>query len=84
VIHHPQIVANGIVVENPHPEAGPLRQTRPAPQFSNTPTEYRLPAPALGEHSAEVLTEFGMAVDEIEALVAAGVVTLGANNTGAA
>ncbi len=38
MIQHPQVVANGIVVETDHPGAGRLRQARPAARFSGTPT----------------------------------------------
>ena len=34
MIGHPQVVANGIVVETEHPGAGRLRQARPAARFS--------------------------------------------------
>ena len=37
MIEHPQVVANGIVVETEHPGAGRLRQARPAARFSATP-----------------------------------------------
>lgn len=74
VIGHPQIVANGILSETDHPAAGPLRQARTAAQFSGTPAVHRRGAPLLGEHSREILGDFGLGGDEIEALVASGVV----------
>ena len=58
---HPQVAANGIVVENLHPIAGMLRQARHPSQFSKTPASIRRPAPALGAHTSEVLAEFGIA-----------------------
>ena len=57
---HPQVAANGIVVETLHPIAGVLRQARHPSQFSKTPASIRRPAPALGAHTAEVLAEFGI------------------------
>ncbi len=77
VIGHPQIVANGILSESDHPTAGPLRQTRTAAQFSGTPATHRRGAPLLGEHSREILDDFGLGGDEIETLVASGVVVPG-------
>lgn len=74
VLSHPQIVENGILEELEHPTAGRIRQPRPAARFSATPAEIRRPAPALGEHSREVLREAGLADAGIARLVADGVV----------
>ena len=63
MIEHPQIVANGIVIETEHPRAGRLRQARPAARFSATPTSVRRGAPALGEHTEEVLAELRQGAD---------------------
>ena len=65
VIRHPQVAALGLVVETEHPRAGRLRQTRPAARFSHTPAEIRRGAPALGEHTQEVLAELGYSAAEI-------------------
>jgi crotonobetainyl-CoA:carnitine CoA-transferase CaiB-like acyl-CoA transferase len=59
MISHPQVAANGIVVESEHPGAGRLRQARPAARFSVTPTSAHRGAPALGEHTDEILAEIG-------------------------
>src|ERR1700757_609761 len=39
VIRHPQVAALGLVVETEHPQAGRLRQTRPAARLSHTPAQ---------------------------------------------
>jgi crotonobetainyl-CoA:carnitine CoA-transferase CaiB-like acyl-CoA transferase len=67
VIAHPQILASGILLESDHPVAGRLRQTRTAARFE-APTAIRCGAPLLGEHTAEVLGEFGLSGEEITAL----------------
>lgn len=72
MIRHPQIAANGIVVETEHPIAGPLRHTRNAAQFSGTPAEHRLPAPLLGEQTVEILAEAGFGQDDIDQLLSTG------------
>ena len=68
VFKHPQVVANGLIEESEHPVAGPIRQTRPAARFSETPTEFRRHAPGVGEHTREVLQELGLTALELEEL----------------
>jgi crotonobetainyl-CoA:carnitine CoA-transferase CaiB-like acyl-CoA transferase len=74
VISHPQIQANESVVEIDHPEAGRLRQARPAARFSKTPAEIRTGGPRLGQHTQEILETLGYPRAEIEELRAAGVI----------
>jgi crotonobetainyl-CoA:carnitine CoA-transferase CaiB-like acyl-CoA transferase len=70
---HPQIQANGIIVEHEHPVVGLVRQTRPAERMDGTPSEISRPAPTLGQHTNEVLQELlGLAPAEIEALHTCG------------
>src|SRR5580698_3568165 len=57
MIRDPQVEANGIVVETEHPDAGLLRQARPAAQFSVTPATIRHGGPALGHHTEAGLSE---------------------------
>ena len=70
----PQIAANELIVETEHPEAGPVRQTRPAALFDKTPTALRAPAPAFGAQSFEVLREVGVSDEELERLRDRGLV----------
>ena len=74
MIAHPQIVESGIVTEYDHPEAGRLRQARPAAQFSETPAGVRHGGPALGEHTDALLSEIGLDEREITALREDGVI----------
>jgi crotonobetainyl-CoA:carnitine CoA-transferase CaiB-like acyl-CoA transferase len=68
LIHHPQIQANGIVVETEHEKAGLLRQARPAARFSATPAAIRHGAPVLGQDNEAILSELGYSAAEITAL----------------
>lgn len=73
MIAHPQIAANAIVIENEHPQAGLLRQARPAARFSETPAAIRRHAPALGADTRAILAEAGYGAAQIAELIAAGV-----------
>ena len=80
MIENEQIAANGTVIETEHPDAGRLRQARPAAVFSETPTAAPRPAPRLGADTEAVLGEAGFDAAEIAALRAAG--AFGAEPTG--
>jgi crotonobetainyl-CoA:carnitine CoA-transferase CaiB-like acyl-CoA transferase len=69
---HPQVRANGILVENEHPVAGAMRQPRPPEEMDETPSAIRRPAPLLGQHTDEVLAEFGFDESEIARLRSRG------------
>ena len=51
-----------------------VTQVAPAPRFSRTRPELTLPACKPGEHTAEVLGDFGFASAEIDKLIAAGAI----------
>ncbi|HYW03303.1 MAG TPA: CaiB/BaiF CoA-transferase family protein [Gammaproteobacteria bacterium] len=72
MIRHPQITANGIILESGHPRAGRLRQAAPPARFSRDPAGIRRGAPALGEDTDAVLAEHGYSAAEIDRLRQAG------------
>ena len=49
-------------------------QPNAAPRFSRTPSEIRSPPAASGQHTRESLSDWGIGGDEIDALIASGVV----------
>ena len=70
--NHPQVIANEIIVENEHPEAGLIRQTRQPAEFSVTTNEHRFGAPGYGDHTRVVLAEIGFDTTKISQLEASG------------
>mgnify|MGYP001813624223 CR=1 FL=1 len=70
---HPQMIAMDSFVETEHHAAGRFLQPRNAPDFEGTPAATPGIAPALGEHTEEVLSALGYA-DEVPDLRKAGVI----------
>jgi crotonobetainyl-CoA:carnitine CoA-transferase CaiB-like acyl-CoA transferase len=68
----PQTLARQMVVELEHPRAGRTRALGLPVKLSRTPGKVSRPAPLLGQHTREVLAEFGFSRAEIDDLVAAG------------
>ncbi|MGX0878045.1 crotonobetainyl-CoA:carnitine CoA-transferase CaiB-like acyl-CoA transferase [Roseovarius sp. MBR-154] len=75
VYRHPQVQANGIVIEQDHPQAGPIRQTRTPARFSATPPEAPQPARRLGEDTRAVLGQAGYDDAAIAEMIAEGIAT---------
>jgi crotonobetainyl-CoA:carnitine CoA-transferase CaiB-like acyl-CoA transferase len=73
-LSHPQTLARGMVVDLVHPQAGPTKAVGCPVHFSATPTAITRPAPLLGEHTRELLREYGYDDAEINRFVAEGVV----------
>ncbi len=70
----PQARAREMVVATDHPVAGRVETIGVPVKFSGTPGGVRGPAPVLGQHTREVLGEYGYGAAEVDALIAAGVV----------
>jgi crotonobetainyl-CoA:carnitine CoA-transferase CaiB-like acyl-CoA transferase len=66
----PQALAREMVVEFEHPRAGRTRALGLPVKLSATPGRVSRPAPTFGQHTREVLGEFGFGPAEIDALYA--------------
>lgn len=73
VIEDPQVKAMGALMEFDHPLGGRMRQPRPPGRFSDTETDIFRCSPELGEHTDEVLEEFGFSAVEMRELAEQGV-----------
>ena len=70
----PQALARGMITEVSHSRLGTLKTLGSPIKFSETPGGVGRGAPLLGEHTREVLAEYGYSGDEVEALIADGAV----------
>lgn len=68
----PQAEAAGCFVQTPDPAGGSFRAPASPARFPGADDGPKGPAPALGQHSREILSELGYSPGEIEALYGAG------------
>lgn len=71
----PHFIAREAIVNVEQPGLGTLPMQNVVPKLSGTPGSIRMPAPELGQHTNEVLTDIlGLDADAIAVLEAAGIV----------
>ena len=70
---HPQVLAQGMVAEFEHPNVVYRGLAKPI-QFSETPCADPYAAPALGQHTAQVLARYGYSEQELRRLRELGVI----------
>src|SRR5437868_5685365 len=73
----PHVRAREIVVDVPDEQVGRLTMHNVIPRLSDTPGRLRSPAPHLGEHTAEILGQFGIDHATLDELARDGVIGLG-------
>jgi crotonobetainyl-CoA:carnitine CoA-transferase CaiB-like acyl-CoA transferase len=76
MLRDPQVRAREMVLEVDHSRLGRTKTLGSPVKFSTTPTSVRRGAPLLGEHTREILDEYGYSQSEIDALASAGDVIL--------
>jgi crotonobetainyl-CoA:carnitine CoA-transferase CaiB-like acyl-CoA transferase len=70
----PQVQAEGLFVDLVHEVTGEQSVVAPVFEMSATPTQVTRPAPPLGRDTREILLEGGWTTEEVEGLLAVGVV----------
>ena len=73
----PHVQSRDMAVELQHPKAGGIRNIGVSVKLSDTPGSVRTPAPLLGQHTDDVLTEFGYSDADIAALRQSGALGAG-------
>lgn len=74
LLDDPQVQHNGSFVTYDHPTEGTVTTPGFAFRMRATPATVERPAPLVGEHTEELLTELGLSADEVGALADSGVV----------
>jgi crotonobetainyl-CoA:carnitine CoA-transferase CaiB-like acyl-CoA transferase len=77
IAEQPQVIANEALYLYDHPVLGLIRQPVPMPHLPGMDIAGLRPAPRLGEHSVEILTETGFTEAEIRSLIEGDVVGVG-------
>ena len=74
VYRDPQVLAREMLVDTEDPELGTIHNIGVPVKLSATPGKIRRRAPALGEHSTEILLEHGFTQEDVENLLSGGVI----------
>ncbi len=77
VVKDEQALANDMIVDFDHPGYGPVKMVGVAVDLEKTPGSIRRPAPEFGQHTEEVLLDYGFTWDDIEALSREGAIGFG-------
>ena len=77
VFENPQVKHRRLKIEQPHPLSGAIPGVASPMRFSETPVEYGMPPPLLGQHTREVLSSvLGMSGEELDRLAALKITSL--------
>ena len=74
LVNDPQVKENEMIIEVPHPTAGKVRMVGFAPKYSASPLAVHHSPPLLGQHTREILGEYGYKTAMIDKLLAEKVI----------
>jgi len=75
-INDPHVNARDMFLEMEHPKAGKIKLVNFPVKFSETKAQVKTPAPILGQHNKEILTEIlGYTEDKIKELISKGIIS---------
>lgn len=72
ILHDPHLEATGFFSTVEHPSEGAIRTMRMPMRFQAYPARAATPAPTLGQHTRQVLTDLGFTAQDVEAMLASG------------
>jgi formyl-CoA transferase len=81
IVEDPHVIAREILADYPDAEMGTFPMHHVVPRLLGTPGSVRMPAPRVGEHNRELLSEIGVDPAAYSRLVAAGVVCEGGSTS---
>ena len=74
VMEDPQVIASDILKTFEHPRGGSMVLPRAPARFEGTPLIQRRHSPEVGQHTAEILEEQGLTMEQIIHLARSGVI----------
>lgn len=70
----PQVLARDMLVNIPHALNPDFKMVGSPVKLSDTPVEYKRPAPMLGEHTDQVLSQLGLSAEKLATLKEKGII----------
>ena len=74
ILEDPHVIERELLADYPDPDMEDFPMHHVVPRLSRTPGSIRTPAPRLGEHNENLLSELGLQKDEIKELKSKGII----------
>lgn len=83
VVNDPQVIFNEMIVTIDHPDAGKIKLMNHPVRYNGKAPTQRLHQPAIGEHTIEILKQYGYSAAEIENMLDKGIIAANERKAGA-